>query len=281
MTATFFAWRCEISARQGAGDRGVLPAAIPANGTPASPPLQIASGQAAAPPSPAGVAPIAIDPPRVSGTTLPTSDLPRLRFGSHNYVIRSSYFHENRARGLLLQTAGGLVEGNRFFHDQMAALHLTADIDPAGRRASAPTTPSSAATSSRRRIAWATAMVSPSSWAPSSVAARSHIPCCKTSSSSGTPSRKPPAPSSQPPRSRLLPYAVTKSRTSSRQPVDARLRGAVRVELGSGLWVEDNDWASQQTMTSPALFYDPGTTTTILCENNHLPIGGSVRQSNR
>ena len=37
------------------------------------------------------------------------------RYGSRNCIIRDCYFHENRARGVLCNTADWVVEGNRFF----------------------------------------------------------------------------------------------------------------------------------------------------------------------
>lgn len=54
--------------------------------------------------------------------------LRNLRYDSSNYVIRNSYFHENRARGLLLQSNNGLVENNRFYRTQGAAILVTLDI---------------------------------------------------------------------------------------------------------------------------------------------------------
>lgn len=50
---------------------------------------------------------------------------------SGNYVIRENYFHENRARGLLLQSSGGLCENNRFYKTQAQAIKVVMDIEPA------------------------------------------------------------------------------------------------------------------------------------------------------
>ncbi|MBL8992489.1 MAG: right-handed parallel beta-helix repeat-containing protein [Spirochaetia bacterium] len=46
------------------------------------------------------------------------------RYGSHHYIIRNSVFHENRAAGFRLQADHGLIEGNRFYHNQMPAIRL-------------------------------------------------------------------------------------------------------------------------------------------------------------
>ncbi len=50
---------------------------------------------------------------------------------SGNYVIRNNYFHENRARGLLLQSSNGLCENNRFYKTMAQAIKVVMDIEPA------------------------------------------------------------------------------------------------------------------------------------------------------
>ncbi len=49
---------------------------------------------------------------------------------SGNYVIRNNYFHENRARALLLQSSNGLCENNRFYKTHMQAIKIIMDIIP-------------------------------------------------------------------------------------------------------------------------------------------------------
>lgn len=49
---------------------------------------------------------------------------------SGNYVIRNNYFHENRARALLLQSDNGLCENNRFYKTEMQAIKIVMDIRP-------------------------------------------------------------------------------------------------------------------------------------------------------
>ena len=46
-----------------------------------------------------------------------------------NYVIRNNYFHEHRARGLLLQTSNGLVENNTFYKTTHNAIKIIMDIN--------------------------------------------------------------------------------------------------------------------------------------------------------
>ncbi len=50
---------------------------------------------------------------------------------SGNYVISDNFFHENRARGLLLQSSNGLCENNRFYKTMAQAIKVVMDIEPA------------------------------------------------------------------------------------------------------------------------------------------------------
>lgn len=56
--------------------------------------------------------------------------LSNMSYDSGNYVIRGNYFHENRARGLLLRANNGLVENNRLYKTQGAAILIQIDIAP-------------------------------------------------------------------------------------------------------------------------------------------------------
>lgn len=49
---------------------------------------------------------------------------------SGNYVISNNYFHENRARGLLLQSSNGLCENNKFYRTMGQAIKVIMDIQP-------------------------------------------------------------------------------------------------------------------------------------------------------
>jgi hypothetical protein len=48
------------------------------------------------------------------------------------------------------------------------------------------------------------------------------------------------------------------------------MRGAIRAELGNGLWVEGNEWMTQNGLASPGLSFDPETTQKIFCQGNHV-----------
>lgn len=51
-------------------------------------------------------------------------------FDSGNYVISNNYFHEHRARGLLLQSDNGLCENNRFYKIMGQQIKIVMDIMP-------------------------------------------------------------------------------------------------------------------------------------------------------
>ena len=45
-------------------------------------------------------------------------------YDSGNYIFRNNYFHENRARGILVHNDNGLIENNRFYKNQGAAIQM-------------------------------------------------------------------------------------------------------------------------------------------------------------
>lgn len=49
-------------------------------------------------------------------------------YDSGNYIVSNNYIHENRARGLLLQSSDGLCENNRFYKTEMQAIKVVMDI---------------------------------------------------------------------------------------------------------------------------------------------------------
>jgi len=53
-------------------------------------------------------------------------------------------------------------------------------------------------------------------------------------------------------------------------PTALKMRGSIRAELGSGLWVEGNEWTTQRGLAVPSLFYDAETTQKVICQGNHL-----------
>jgi hypothetical protein len=53
-------------------------------------------------------------------------------------------------------------------------------------------------------------------------------------------------------------------------PIALKMRGSIRAELGSGLWVDGNEWTTQKGLVSPSLEYDAETSHQIVCQGNHL-----------
>ena len=57
---------------------------------------------------------------------------------------------------------------------------------------------------------------------------------------------------------------------NEKAPVILKMRGSIQAGFGSGLWVEGNDWTTQNDIDPPALYYDAGTTQKISCQGNRL-----------
>jgi hypothetical protein len=53
-------------------------------------------------------------------------------------------------------------------------------------------------------------------------------------------------------------------------PVVLKMRGSIRAESGTGLWVEGNDWTTQKGIDPPGLFYDKETAQKVACGSNLL-----------
>jgi hypothetical protein len=58
----------------------------------------------------------------------------------------------------------------------------------------------------------------------------------------------------------------------SPDPLGLKMRGAIRAELGTGLWVEANEWTSTKDIAPPGLFYDADTTFGTIWKDNHLQV---------
>jgi hypothetical protein len=64
---------------------------------------------------------------------------------------------------------------------------------------------------------------------------------------------------------------ISKNQFINREKALAQtLRGGIRAELGSGLWVEGNKWATGNGITPPSLLYDAETTKDVVCKDNVL-----------
>lgn len=50
------------------------------------------------------------------------------RYDSSHFIIRNNYFHENRARGVLVHNHHGIIENNRFYKNQGSAIQIETGI---------------------------------------------------------------------------------------------------------------------------------------------------------
>jgi hypothetical protein len=193
-----------------------------------------------------------------------------LRFGSSNCIIRNCYFHENRARGLLCNTANWLIEGNRFFHNQHSAMLLVADVGPSwseGFGAQNVIIRNNQFESSNSMGAGHGAVVDLSATSGGST---THYPLLEDILFENNVFREMTGFAIQATSFKNLVIRQNSFINRQKAPVVLKMRGAIRAELGSGLWVEGNEWTTQNGMASPSLSYDAETTRQIVCRGNRL-----------
>lgn len=201
----------------------------------------------------------------------PDSMLFNHRFSSGNFIVRNCYFHENRARGILANTSDGLIEGNRFFHNQFAALHLIAEVNSSWaegfgaqnivvRDNEFRTVNPSGATDAAAVYVSADVNGSPARY-----------PLLKDLLLEGNTFLELPGPAITAASFENL--VIRGNHIVDLGPAAATMRGGIRAELGSGLWVDGNDWVTQKDSASPALFYDPDTASKIVRGSNRATVG--------
>ncbi|WP_104668225.1 right-handed parallel beta-helix repeat-containing protein [Ensifer adhaerens] len=193
------------------------------------------------------------------------------RYGTRNVIIRDCYFHENRARGVLCNGADWLVENNRFFHNQYAAMLVTADASPG---------------------LWEEGF-----GARNLVVRGNHFQACNPMGVSdgaivhigadvrGAASPFPllddllfehnqfeetPGPAITATSFRNLVFQENTVINREKPLTPKPMRGGVRAELGTGLWVEGNSWTTQEDIEPPRLYYDADTVRSIACRANVL-----------
>jgi hypothetical protein len=193
-----------------------------------------------------------------------------LRYGSHNYSIRDCFFHENRNRGIVSHSAIGLIEGNRFFHNQQAALHLVAEVNETRAKGFG----------ARNVVVRDNRFddVNPSG-------AHDGAALYVSVDVGGAPTRYPllenilieknvftemTGPAIEAASFKNL--VVRNNHFINREavPLNLPMRGGIRAECGHGLWVEENTWTTENRVASPALWYDAETTKKIICRQNQL-----------
>jgi hypothetical protein len=201
------------------------------------------------------------------------------RYGSHNCIIRNCYFHENRARAILCNTADWLIEGNRFFHNQFAAMLLLADVGPSW----------SEGFGARNVVVRHNRFDSSNSIGASDGAVidiratnggiTTRYPLLETILFEDNVFKEMTGPAIEAGSFNNLVIRNNKFINREKAPITLRMRGSIRAESGSGLWVEDNEWTTQKGIDQPSLFYDVETSKKVVSRNNHLAVGLAVGQT--
>ncbi|MDQ0472693.1 right-handed parallel beta-helix repeat-containing protein [Labrys wisconsinensis] len=193
------------------------------------------------------------------------------RYGSRNVIIRDCSFHENRARGVLCNGADWLVENNRFFHNQHAAMLLMADVSPGswsegfgarnvvvrGNRFEA-CNPKGASDGAIVQLG-ATVRQGTSPY-----------PLLDGILFESNQFEETPGPAILAASFKTLVFRNNTITNRGKAPLPAPMRGGVRAEQGNGLWVEGNAWTTRAGVGVPALFYDADTTRAVVCRANQL-----------
>lgn len=192
------------------------------------------------------------------------------RYGSHNCIIRNCYFHENRARGVLCNTADWLVEGNRFYHNQHSAMLLIADVGPSwseGFGAQNVIIRHNQFDSSNCMGAGDGAMIALGANCNGSA---THYPLIDNILLENNTFKEMTGPAIEASAFKNLVIRNNSFVNSGKPPVAEKMRGSIRAEFGSGLWVEGNDWTTQKDIDLPRLLYDAETTQKIVGQGNRL-----------
>jgi hypothetical protein len=192
------------------------------------------------------------------------------RYGSHNCIIQNCYFHENRARGILCNTADWLIEGNRFFHNQHSAMLLIADVGSSW----------SEGFGARNVIVRNNQFESENCLGTDNGAVIgigadnngeiTHYPLLQDILFENNVFKEMPGPAIEATSFKNLIFRNNDVINIETAAVVLKIRGAVRAELGSGLSVEGNNWTTRKGIPLPGLFYDPQTTSQVVCQGNHL-----------
>ena len=189
------------------------------------------------------------------------------RYGSHNCIIRNCYFHENRARGVLCNTADWLIEGNRFFHNQHSALLLIADVGPSWSEGFG-----------ARNVVVRNNQFESSNCIGGAVVGlgatsngdTTHYPLLENILFENNGFTEMTGPAIEARSFKNLVIRNNSIVNLEKAPITTQMRGSICAELGNGLWVEGNQWTTQKGIAPSSLFYDAETTQKILCQGNHL-----------
>lgn len=206
-------------------------------------------------------------PPRIANDAI----LFNRRYGSQNVIVRNCYFHENRARGILCNSADWLIEDNRFFHNQHAAMLLEPDVSPGlwseGFGACNVIIRGNKFESSNSIGAGDGPVIELGATVRGTNTAYPLLDGVLLEKNEFTEMAGPAIEASSFKNLVIRNNIVT---NREKAPVAEKMRGSIRAELGTGLWVEGNVWTTQKGIEAPSLFYDADTTHSIVCRANEL-----------
>jgi hypothetical protein len=193
-----------------------------------------------------------------------------LRYGSRNCVIQNCYFHENRARGILCNTANWLIEGNHFFHNQFSAILLLADVGGSWKEGFGAQN-----VIIRNSQFESSNSIGASDGAVVGIEANNNdsptpYPLLQNFLFENNLFKEMTGPAIQAASFKNLVIRQNKFINVDKAPLVLPMRGSIRAELGGGLWVEGNEWTTQKGFASPNLAYDAETTTKVVCKTNQL-----------
>jgi len=191
-------------------------------------------------------------------------------YGGDNYIIRNCYFHENRARGMLLKSANNMVEGNRFYHNQHAAMMLTLDTDSNWSEGYGPSnivirnnkfdSPNCRGTADGAAV-YLRATVNGK---PEKYEAVKNILFENNSWNETT------GPAIEAASFNKLVVSNNTITNRNRPYNECKMRGCIVAEEGKGLWVNGNTWNTKTNVQNPSVFYDASTVRQVFCSDNQL-----------
>ena len=192
------------------------------------------------------------------------------RYGSHNVIIRNCYFHENRARGVLCNTADWLVEGNHFYHNQHSAMLLISDVGSSwseGFGAKNVIIRNNLFDSSNCIGAGDGAVVAIGATCNGSPV---YYPFLTGFLFEGNTFQEMTGPVLEGSAFQDLVFRNNKIMDMEKAPTVEKIRGAIKVEHGNGVWVYDNRWITGKGIDAPGLFVDPGTVQRVFSGGNQV-----------
>jgi hypothetical protein len=205
-------------------------------------------------------------PPHVASDSI----IMNSRYDSRNFIIRNCYFHENRARGMLCNSPDGLVEHNRFFHNQGSAILCLTDCGPTWCEG-----PGAQNIVFRENTFEQANSCGSSNGATIATYAKnggviSGYPVIKNILIENNIFKECPGPFLYAQSFKSISLVRNTFSNSEKPPLDVKLRGSIVAQNGSVLQVEDNSWTTKNGLPTPELLFAPESVRDVSCKNNVL-----------